>query len=575
MATLRDILLKAKGKKDTTKLQKKTIIDRTGKRTSVWVRVGEQVKEYGGKLFDILNGFFGKGKFKSKKDIDAHVKTLKNQGAPAELDTDHFIEYFTHKSKWDAKFSGSGPKVGAVSKNTAGEKEHKESGGHKRAGGSSTPGKQGERAGGSGGQWNTKVMEYLSGKYGDKNSDKNKGKSDDNFDSMPNVTKKLPQVETAEKEKKSTAGDKTGGSELESKLTADFSEYLKKDVREDPHYISATPEQQKQFLADCDDNAQVYVKRVIKQVQAKDRAWLESNLHTGNKGTRKMFKQITGIDLGSTKATTKAGIEQWISGDGESEKSQLSPAEKKTMTQALTKLKPISDEFNKIVSGKRSYHLEEVYGDDRAIKIGGRGYAKKDFTDAQLNRMYEIKSEIDTVLKPIKHESYNLTKNEIHITKPAPIKGEDKEATRTISDKIGAGEKSEHKQDITKITQEWIPTEINKKGLLRSTGKSSDPEPIEPKYIYDAFRVWGETFIIIKRGSGFMVMEKKTGLMVGQIKATQSDAIESAKMALDKQGKDALAAAIANSKPINSDKPLAKANEKQFGKPIFSNGLWI
>jgi hypothetical protein len=129
MATLHYILLKAKGKKDTSKLQKKQIIDRKGKRTAVWVRVGEKAKEYGfySKICDMLNGFFGKGKFRSKHDIDEHVKSLKDQGAPKELDTDHFIEYFTNKATWDAKFSGVSTKIAAAAKQSAGEKDNKTS----------------------------------------------------------------------------------------------------------------------------------------------------------------------------------------------------------------------------------------------------------------------------------------------------------------------------------------------------------------------------------------------------------------------------------------------------------------
>ncbi len=117
------------GRKDTSKLQKKTIIDKTGKRTSVWVRVMEPGAEYKSVLTKILE-FFG---FKHKEQFVAMVRTeydKQNIKDKFEITTkewmDHVYEYFSHKDKWDNYFSDRpAPKVAASKKKTTGRPSEK------------------------------------------------------------------------------------------------------------------------------------------------------------------------------------------------------------------------------------------------------------------------------------------------------------------------------------------------------------------------------------------------------------------------------------------------------------------
>jgi hypothetical protein len=94
------------GKKDTSKLQKKAIIDKKGKRTTVYVKMaGVESKSV---LTRILE-FFG---FKNKEQFVTMVRTeYAKQNIQEKFDItpkewmNHVYEYFSHKNKWDGYFS--------------------------------------------------------------------------------------------------------------------------------------------------------------------------------------------------------------------------------------------------------------------------------------------------------------------------------------------------------------------------------------------------------------------------------------------------------------------------------------
>jgi hypothetical protein len=142
------------GKKDITKLRREVITNKKGVRTIVYKKNGEEPKK--NSILDTIMEFFG---FKSHHEVTSHIKKVydehgiqKEHGLSAAEFANHFTEYFKHKARWDAKFTGT--------KLESGKKKE--------------PGKEGEKKTGGGGEeksrekknWNPNVMKVLHGLYG-------------------------------------------------------------------------------------------------------------------------------------------------------------------------------------------------------------------------------------------------------------------------------------------------------------------------------------------------------------------------------------------------------------------------
>lgn len=164
---------KATGQKDIAKLQKKVITNKKGIRQTVYVKgAGEEKKE---SLMDRLLSFFG---FKTKQEIykklqdDYYQKEIAKQLKVTMAEwSNHFLEYFRNKNKWDTYF-----------KNKSGKETS--------TGGDQT-GKESDKKGGviqvkSGIRLKMTVMEYI---YNNYIVSKSKGKSPDNFETMPEPEK--------------------------------------------------------------------------------------------------------------------------------------------------------------------------------------------------------------------------------------------------------------------------------------------------------------------------------------------------------------------------------------------------
>ena len=158
-------LLKA-GKIDTSKLTRKTIIDKRGKRTTKWVRLVKE-EEDKGSIWSLIAGFF-KGlaaKEVPRKEYNKHG--IKDKFGISVADwTNHFLEYFKNRARWDAFFSRSKTGGGTGGGGSKGEKEKKTGGGGK---GVDTK---------TGNKYNLSVMKFLHGLYGGLKESKDEHRQD-------------------------------------------------------------------------------------------------------------------------------------------------------------------------------------------------------------------------------------------------------------------------------------------------------------------------------------------------------------------------------------------------------------
>lgn len=118
-------ILKAFGKKDTSKLVRKQITDKKGVRRTVWVKkeeVKEESKERPGLIRNIL-GFFGFSKIKELRSrIEDDYNSSGIQDISLEEFEDVYFDYFANKDKYDSKLKPK-PKTGKDTIKNTEEKE--------------------------------------------------------------------------------------------------------------------------------------------------------------------------------------------------------------------------------------------------------------------------------------------------------------------------------------------------------------------------------------------------------------------------------------------------------------------
>jgi hypothetical protein len=72
-----------------------------------------------------------------------------------------------------------------------------------------------------------------------------------------------------------------------------------------------TPERQQQALSMARQRSEAYAAKLIIAIDSRDLQSLENWLHGGNKTTRNIFEQETGVSLGHTNASGTAAIRNW------------------------------------------------------------------------------------------------------------------------------------------------------------------------------------------------------------------------------------------------------------------------
>ena len=125
----RFFIIKAKGKKDITKLVKKYIVDKNGRGTYVYVKPEEE--HIGKKIFNILLSLLGlKTKNEVNKKIYNDYLQYKDElgGISFKVWVFHLKEYLLHKNSWDSYFRGLEEKKDSkeITKKEPSQKDKKE-----------------------------------------------------------------------------------------------------------------------------------------------------------------------------------------------------------------------------------------------------------------------------------------------------------------------------------------------------------------------------------------------------------------------------------------------------------------
>lgn len=200
------------GKKDISKLIKKPIVNSRGYNTTVYVSPEDVKKEDNRNIIQILVDFFGLKK-STPEEIHKHVHNEYLTYSKTENPVDekhfqaHYLEYFKHKARWDAKFSGK--------KSVSGEKG-KAAKSESKGGGA---GKERQKK-----DWNNDIMKYFHGLYGEKRSGENPQKDNKIEKSQLEERKEI----NALKEKRNNMKSGSKKEELAEKIKKMDAEYDKK-----------------------------------------------------------------------------------------------------------------------------------------------------------------------------------------------------------------------------------------------------------------------------------------------------------------------------------------------------------
>jgi hypothetical protein len=182
-----------------------------------------------------------------------------------------------------------------------------------------------------------------------------------------------------------------------------------------------------------------YINKLTERIKNKDRDLIET-LHTGNKNSRNIFEEMTGVSLGSTAKSTEEALSKWLNIDikaerdaaekerkakeDEDKKAQdaakyaplgsfgdnLSPKDKGRALEMLSKQYRLDG-----ADGTMFYHIKKLVGDGWTIKTnlnGDKWFRSQDGVTYQfINKSKIIMNYIEHVIKEKNEESSRMKKN--------------------------------------------------------------------------------------------------------------------------------------------------------------------